>query len=71
MDYVGPSLSDALDKRVEEHDHGFPEADVRKVMRQLLTGAAAMHERGIIHRDIKPSNILVDANDSSVVRLCD
>jgi cell division cycle 2-like protein len=71
MDYVGPSLSDALDRRVEEHDHGFPEADVRKVMRQLLTGAAAMHERGIIHRDIKPSNILVDANDSSVVRLCD
>jgi hypothetical protein len=59
MDYVGPSLDDALARHVEEYNgHAFPVADVRGVKRQLLTGAAAMHERGIIHRDIKPTNIL-------------
>jgi cell division cycle 2-like protein len=57
MDYVGPSLDDDLARKVEEYNgHAFPEADVRGVKQQLLTGAAAMHERGIIHRDIKPTS---------------
>lgn len=32
---------------------------LREIMRQLLEGVAALHERGITHRDIKPSNILL------------
>ncbi|XP_044392158.1 putative cyclin-dependent kinase F-2 [Triticum aestivum] len=70
MDYVGPSLFHALDRHVEEHGRAFPEADVRRVMRQLLTGAAAMHERGIIHRDMKTANILI-GEDGGVVKFCD
>ncbi|KAF8659769.1 hypothetical protein HU200_058231 [Digitaria exilis] len=64
MDYVGPTtLVDVMSAR-----HG--EADVRRMMRQLLEGADAMHRRGIVHRDIKPHNILVDVNGGAL-RICD
>ncbi|KAL6643515.1 hypothetical protein ACP70R_018281 [Stipagrostis hirtigluma subsp. patula] len=66
MDYVGPTLADVLDDGGQEP---FREAEVRRVMRQLLAGAQAMHERGIVHRDLKPSNILV--GDGGAVKICD
>lgn len=34
---------------------------VKSILRQLLTSAAKLHERGIVHRDIKPSNIMCQA----------
>lgn len=40
-----------------------PEAIVR-IGRQLASGVAAAHAKGIIHRDIKPSNIQVARDDS-------
>ncbi|KAL6623182.1 hypothetical protein ACP70R_033061 [Stipagrostis hirtigluma subsp. patula] len=64
MDYVGPSLQQVL----RERGRPFPEADVRRIMRQLLAGAEAMHEHGIVHRDIKPANILV--GDGGAVKIC-
>lgn len=31
---------------------------LKSIIRQLLTSAAKLHERGIVHRDIKPSNLV-------------
>ncbi len=38
---------------------------LKSILRQVLTSAAKLHERGIVHRDIKPSNIMCKA-DSNV-----
>ncbi|EFR02289.1 CMGC/CDK protein kinase [Nannizzia gypsea CBS 118893] len=32
----------------------------KRILREALTGLAALHERGILHGDIKPNNIFVD-----------
>ncbi|CAL4885638.1 unnamed protein product [Urochloa decumbens] len=69
MDYVGPNLLDVLCAR--GRCRPFPEADARRVMRQLLAGAVAMHRHGIVHRDIKPENVLVAATGGVVVKICD
>ncbi|GJM84605.1 hypothetical protein PR202_ga00290 [Eleusine coracana subsp. coracana] len=62
MEYVGPSnLGQVLDDR---EGRPLPEAEARRMMRQLLDGAAAMHQHGIVHRDIKPGNILVVADNN-------
>eukprot|EP01006_Ploeotia_vitrea_P050764 TRINITY_DN67495_c5_g1_i2.p1 TRINITY_DN67495_c5_g1~~TRINITY_DN67495_c5_g1_i2.p1 ORF type:complete len:504 (+),score=38.13 TRINITY_DN67495_c5_g1_i2:201-1712(+) len=41
--------------------HGLGLQLVSKYTEQILKGAAALHECGIIHRDIKTNNILVDS----------
>ncbi|SDR86909.1 protein kinase domain-containing protein [Corynebacterium timonense] len=39
------------------------------VMREMLTGLAAAHIKGMVHRDIKPDNILI--NNDHAVKLAD
>ncbi|TVU08646.1 hypothetical protein EJB05_42057, partial [Eragrostis curvula] len=57
MEHVGPSLDHVL--RHERGGEPFPEDDVRRMMWQVLRGAKAMHDRGVVHRAINSSNILV------------
>ncbi len=48
------------------------DAEVLRLVHQLLGGLALAHERGVVHRDIKPSNIfLVPRAESLDVKLID
>jgi serine/threonine protein kinase len=37
-------------------------ARVRDIVRQIASGALAMHRREMVHRDLRPHNVLVDAD---------
>jgi serine/threonine protein kinase len=40
---------------------------LRSGLRQLATGLAALHRRGLVHRDLKPSNVIVGDDDRVVL----
>ncbi|CAK4391457.1 unnamed protein product [Aphanomyces euteiches] len=44
---------------------------LKEMVRQLIEGVAALHDRGITHRDIKPSNILISKDTQFAVKLAD
>jgi serine/threonine protein kinase/ActR/RegA family two-component response regulator len=44
--------------------------NLTKVIKELGSGLAFAHKRGIVHRDIKPSNIIIEAN-SGVTKILD
>jgi len=48
---------------------GLPVAEALHIARQIASGLAKAHERGILHRDIKPGNVIV-AKDG-VARIID
>ncbi|KAG0548363.1 hypothetical protein BDA96_01G160500 [Sorghum bicolor] len=66
----GPSIEKFLRAQRRRGSLPLPEATVRTIMWQLLTGAEKMHEERIIHRDIKPDNILI-SDDGKAVKICD
>jgi hypothetical protein len=65
MEYVdGEDLASLL-RRIGR----LPEDKALDIARQLCSGIAAAHERGVLHRDLKPANVMIDGNGQ--VRITD
>jgi WD40 repeat protein len=47
----------------------LPLPEVVRIGREIATGLAAAHQRGLIHRDIKPANIWLEANPGGPSRV--
>lgn len=41
-----------------------PEAECKRIMRELLVAVGHLHKNNIVHRDIKPENIMFDRDNS-------
>ncbi len=55
--HEGVTLQDRIGQ--EKNGEGMPVAEALQIARQIASGLARAHERGIIHRDIKPSNVII------------
>jgi serine/threonine-protein kinase len=65
MEYVdGEDLASLL-RRIGR----FPEDRGLEIARQICSGLAAAHDRGIVHRDFKPANVMLDG--AGKVRITD
>ena len=63
MEYVdGEDLASLL-RRIGR----LPAEKALRVARDLCSGLAAAHERGVIHRDLKPANIMIDARGTAKI----
>ena len=61
LEYVdGETLQSLLKKQI-------PLPQAYKIMRDVLSGVAAAHERGIIHCDLKPANIMITRSGEAKV----
>ncbi|MCX6159176.1 MAG: serine/threonine-protein kinase [Ignavibacteriae bacterium] len=53
-----------LDDLITNDIGAIPEVRCNKIFKQILTGFAYAHTKGIVHRDIKPSNIILQFDDT-------
>src|SRR5688500_1052208 len=64
---VGTTLADRMDE-----DDPLSVAEAVRILAQILSGLAAVHDAGIVHRDLKPENIFLARDaDGMVPKLLD
>lgn len=67
MEYVeGQTLGQKLDG-----SGPLETSEVLHIARQIASGLAAAHEKGLIHRDIKPGNILIEQGADQKIKITD
>jgi len=49
----------------------FPTPVVKSILRQMLQGLAALHDRDIVHGDVQPGNMLAACDDIDSIPLRD
>lgn len=55
-------VSGTLLHRIERCEH-FDECEAARVVKDIATALAFLHDKGIAHRDLKPANILCETVD--------
>lgn len=66
MEYADHDLKGVMERRMNQ---AFTTAEVKCLMRQLLSGVAYLHANWVIHRDLKTSNILY--TNRGQLKICD
>ena len=65
LEYInGETLADRLSR-----EPYLEEADLQRLLDEVLSGLEVMHEAGYVHRDIKPGNLMLRAEDGSAMVL--
>lgn len=57
--FVFEFLDQNIYQMTKDRKKFLPEARIRHIMFQILSGLAYMHKHGFFHRDMKPENLLV------------
>jgi len=63
-------LFQLLQDRQNRPDHATPgltEGEARFWFRQLMTGVAFLHAKGICHRDLSPENVMIDGHEGLII----
>lgn len=68
-DFTDPEQAAAAEDRDRPRRVALPRA--LGILKQLSSGLAALHRRGMVHRAVKPSNILLTAKEGGMVKLAD